>query len=200
MPGTRIDEILTMARWKRLLRPRDLSARQISREHLRRACEQGLIERVGRGLYQLPGAPLSENRSLIEVCCRSPSGVICLLSALRFHNLTTQNPPDVWLALESSAYVPRIDTISLRVVRFSGDSLTAGIQKTTTTSGRVRVYSAAKTVADCFKCRGKIGVDVAIEALRDCLQQRKASVSDIVHYARICRVERIMSPYLEAML
>ena len=120
--------------------------------------------------------------------------------ALRFHDLTTQNPFEVWLAIGPKARSPRVDTVALRVVCFSGDALTEGIERHQAAGVEVRVYSAAKTVADCFKFRNKIGVDVAIEALRDCLRQRKAKVDDLVRCARICRVERVMGPYLEAML
>lgn len=195
-----MDQVMAMARSKVLLRPGDLSAKHIPREYLRRACDQGLLERVGRGLYRVPGMMTSENQSLAEVCRRVPAGVVCLLSALRFHDLTTQNPFDVWLALGQKAHVPRIETVALRVVRFSGDALTQGIETHDVAGVKVRIYGAAKTVADCFKFRNKIGIDVAVEALRDCLKQRKASVDDLMRHARICRVEHVMSPYLEAML
>lgn len=191
---------MAMARSKVLLRPRDLSAKRIPRVYLRRACDQGLLERAGRGLYRVPGTMTSENQSLAEVCRRAPAGVVCLLSALRFHDLTTQNPFDVWLALGPKAHVPRIETVALRVVRFSGDALTQGIETHNVAGVEVRLYGAAKTVADCFKFRNKIGTDVAVEALRDCLKQRKANVDELMRYARICRVEHAMSPYLEAML
>ena len=192
--------MLAMARSNGLLRPRDLAATGIPREYLRRACDQGLLERVGRGLYRVPGTMATENQSLAEVCRRAPSGVVCLLTALRFHDLTTQNPFEVWLALAPKAHVPRIETVALRVIRFSGEALTQGLETHDVAGVTIRVYGAAKTVADCFKFRNKIGIDVAVEALRDGLKQRKASVDELVRYARICRVERVMSPYLEAML
>ena len=200
MAKTMMDQLVTMARKQGLLRPRDLAEQNIPREYLRRACKQGLIECVGRGLYRVPGAMVTNSQSLAEVCRRVPAGVVCLLSALRFHDLTTQNPFEVWLAVGPKARSPRMDTVALRVVRFSGDALTDAIERHQAAGVEIRVYSAAKTVADCFKFRNKIGVDVAVEALRDCLRQRKTKVDELVRCARICRVERVMGPYLEAML
>jgi len=200
MAKSMIDQLMTMAWRKRLLRARDLAEKNIPREYLRRASDQGLLERIGRGLYRVPGTMATDNQSLAEVCRKVPAGVICLLSALRFHDLTTQNPFEVWLAVAPKARSPRMDTVTLRVVRFSGNSLIQGVERHRVGGVEVRVYSAAKTVADCFKFRNKIGIDVAVEALRDCLRQRKAKVDDLVRYARICRVERVMSPYMEAML
>ncbi|MCL2647280.1 MAG: type IV toxin-antitoxin system AbiEi family antitoxin domain-containing protein [Phycisphaerales bacterium] len=195
-----IDQLMATAQWKGLLRARDLAEKNIPREYLRRASDQGLLERIGRGLYRVSGTMATDNQSLAEVCRKVPTGAVCLLSALRFHDLTTQNPFEVWLAVAPKARSPRMDTVTLRVVRFSGDSLTQGVERHRVAGVEICVYSAAKTVADCFKFRNKIGIDVAVEALRDCLRQRKAKVDDLVRYARICRVERVMSPYMEAML
>jgi len=200
MPAARVQQVVDLARRKGLLRPRDLAEVGIPRQYLRMAHEQGLIERVARGLYRIPGQMTSGNISLAEVCKRAPSGVICLISALSFHELTTQNPHFVYLAIEEKAHVPQIETVDMQVFRFSGDAFTQGIERQDVDGVEVRVYNPAKTVADCFKYRNKIGLDVAIEALRDCLRQRKAKVDDLVHYARVCRVERVMRPYMEAML
>ncbi len=196
----RFDQLVAMAKRKVLLRSRDLAAKRIPRAYLRRACDQGMIERVGRGLYRVPGVMATENQSLAEVCRKAPTGVICLITALRFHDLTTQSPFEVWLAVGPKARAPRLDTVALRVVRFSGNAMTKGIETHDVAGVKVRICCVAKTVADCFKFRNKIGLDVAIEALRDCLRQRKASVDELMRYARICRVERVMSPYLEALL
>jgi len=197
---THLDQLMVMATKKVLLRSRDLVAKHIPRAYLRRACDQGLLERVGHGLYRMPGVMATENQSLAEVCRKVPAGIICLITALRFHDLTTQNPFEVWLAVGPKARAPRLDTVALRVVRFSGDALTKGIVTHDVAGVKVRVYGVAKTVADCFKFRNKIGLDVAVEALRDCLGQRKAGVDDLMRYARICRVERVMGPYMEALL
>jgi predicted transcriptional regulator of viral defense system len=166
---------------------------------LRRLVERGVIERDGRGLYRLAGAEVSENHSLIQAAKRVPKGVICLLSALRFHGLTTQKPFEVWMAIERGTRRPAVDAPPLRVHYFSGEAFTAGVEEHETEGVTLRVYSPAKTVADCFKFRYKIGVDVALEALRDTLKQRKATVDEIWHYAGICRVARVIYPYLEAL-
>jgi predicted transcriptional regulator of viral defense system len=194
------DKLLALAHNRAVLRPRDLASQGIAREYLRLACAAGQLERIGRGLYRLPGAPPTEHQSLVEVCARVPAGVICLLSALRFHGLTTQNPFEVWLAIGERAHLPRMDTVSIRVARFSGKAFSAEIENHPIHGAPVRVYSVAKTVADCFKYRNKVGVDVAVEALRDCLRERRTSVDMLLHSARICRVERVMKPYMEALL
>lgn len=196
----RLEQLVAIAKEKVLLRSRDLMAKGIPRTYLRLACDQGLLERVSRGLYRVPGTSATENQSVAEVCRKVPGGTVCLITALRFHELTTQNPFEVWLAVGPKARAPRLDTVTLRVVRFSGEALTKGIETHDVAGVKIRVYCVAKTVTDCFKFRNKIGIDVAIEALRDCLRQRKASVDDLMRYARICRVERIMSPYLEALI
>jgi predicted transcriptional regulator of viral defense system len=126
--------------------------------------------------------------------------VICLLSALQFHGMTTQSPFEVWLAIGESKEIPRIGLVKLRIARFSAESLKAGVESHDVDGTELRVFSAAKTVADCFKYRNKIGVDVAAEALRDYLRQRKGPIDDLTKYARVCRVERVMEPYLEALL
>jgi predicted transcriptional regulator of viral defense system len=142
---------------------------------------------------------VTERHSYAQVAKRFPEGIICLLSALAFHEMTTQSPASVWIALGKGARTPALASPSLRIVRLSGPSLTGGIENHTIEGVRVRVYSAAKTVADCFKFRNKIGLDVAIEALKDCLRQEKASVNEIYRYARICRVSNVIRPYMEAL-
>lgn len=181
------------------MRARELTSCGIHPMTLRRLVERGVIERDGRGLYRLAGVEVSENFSLIQAAKRIPKGVICLLSALRFHGLTTQKPFEVWMAIERGARRPVADVPPLRVHFFSGEAFTAGIEEHIIDSVPLRVYNPAKTVADCFKFRYKIGVDVAVEALRDALRQRRTSVDEIWHYAEICRVARVIYPYLEAL-
>jgi len=180
------------------LRSRDLAEMGISREMLRYLYKRGLIERAGRGLYRL-GGQMEEHRTLIEASKLVPKGIVCLLSALRFHDIGTQEPYDVWLALPNSAWRPRIETIRLRFVYPSGKAFSEGIDVLDLPGGGLRVYNPAKTVADTFKFRNKIGLDVAVEALRDCLRSHKATRDELWHYAGICRVQRIMKPYLEAL-
>ena len=158
-----------------------------------------MIQQVGRGLYTLDDAEPTEHHTLAEACKRVPHGVVCLLSALRFHGLTTQAPYEVWMAIGEKARRPAADHPPMRFARFSGEAMTAGVEEYPVDGVAVRVYSPAKTVADCFKYRNKIGLDVAIEALRDCRRQRKATNDQLWHFAKVCRVARVMKPYLEAV-
>lgn len=182
-----------------IARPRDLEAVGIPREYLLRLYRQGKLNRSGRGMYTLPEISITERHSYAEVAKRVPEAVLCLLSALAFHEITTQNPVSIWIALGKGARTPALKSNALRVVRLSGPSLIEGIESHRVEGVSVRVYSIAKTVADCFKFRNKIGLDIAIEALKDCLAQKKASVSDIYRYAKICRVSNVIRPYLEAV-
>lgn len=192
------DQIRDIAKEQGIIRPRDLAARGIAREHLRRLCRAGKLHRVARGVYMLPDRSISEHHSLALAAKRIPKGVICLLSALRFHGLTTQSPHQVWIALPNNAVQPSVSTPAIRLVRFSGPALEAGVERHSVEGVAVKVYGAAKTVADCFKYRNKIGVDVAIEALRDALSSRKATIDEIYRFAKVCRVANVMRPYLES--
>ncbi|MGI8618974.1 MAG: type IV toxin-antitoxin system AbiEi family antitoxin domain-containing protein [Gemmatimonadaceae bacterium] len=192
------DQILALARRTGILRPRDLTKHGLSREILRRLYAEGKLERRGRGLYITAGADLSERETLAAASARIPHGVVCLVSALRFHELTTQNPADVWLAIDRKARAPHAPELPLHIVRFSGEALSAGIEEHRIDGIRVRIYCPAKTVADCFKYRRKIGLDVALEALRDYLRMRRGSVDNLWRFAAVCRVTNVMRPYLEA--
>lgn len=194
------NKVLEIARGAGVLRPRDLDAHGIPRKYLNLLFHQGLLHRVGRGLYVLVNAEPTENRTLAEVCKRVTAGVICLLSALRFHDLTTQMPHQVWLAIHYKARLPKEPKLPIRIVRFSGAALDAGVEEHLIEGVSVKVYNPAKTVADCFKYRNKIGLDVSLEALRDCRGQRKCTNDELWHYAKICRVAKVMKPYLEATL
>ena len=194
------DEVLALVRRRGVLRPRDLTLHGISREILRRLHAEGQLERRGRGLYVLADAALSEHEMLAQAAARVPHSVLCLLSALRFHGLTTQNPAEVWLAIDRKARAPKEPELPLRIVRFSGAARTAGLNTHVVDGVRVRVYEPAKTVADCFKYRNKIGVDVAIEALRECWRSRRCTADELWRYAAICRVANVMRPDLEAVV
>jgi len=182
-----------------ILGTKEIVALGISREYARKLASRGLIERVGRGYYRLPDAEVTEAHSIAIVSKRSPNGVICLLSALRLHEVTTQSPFEAWIAIEKGARVPSQEGFSTRIVRLSGASFSAGIETREIEGVQVRVYSLAKTIADCFKYRNKIGLDVAIEALREGLRGKLASVDDIWKYAKVCRVSNVIRPYLEAI-
>ncbi|MCL5959945.1 MAG: type IV toxin-antitoxin system AbiEi family antitoxin domain-containing protein [Chloroflexi bacterium] len=196
----RAEQVLEMVQEAGVLRPRDLRARELPREYLTRLHHKGLINRVSRGIYTLSDVNASEHHSLAEVSKKVPHGVICLLSALRFHDLTTQAPFEVWIAIDVKARRPREDGVHLRIVRFSGEALSAGIDERLVDGVTVRVYSPAKTVADCFKYRNKIGLEVALEALRECWRGRRCTMDELWHYARVCRVANVMRPYLESLV
>ncbi len=181
-----------------VFRAADFQAQGISRAELYRLVREGAVTRTARGLYAAARHQPTERHSLAQVAKRVPAGVFCLLTALRFHELTTQSPAEVWIALSAKARKPHLDYPRLRVARFSGAALTEGIETHRVEGVDVRVYSAAKTVADCFKYRNKIGVDVAVEALRDFTRRYRGGATELARFARICRVTRVMQPYLDA--
>ncbi|MBN1459587.1 MAG: AbiEi antitoxin N-terminal domain-containing protein [Armatimonadetes bacterium] len=197
--GSKSERIVDALARTSVMRSRDLMALGVSREYLRKLCDRGTIERVGRGLYRLPGAQVSPRQTMLEACRRVPHGVIALLSALRFHDVTTQAPFEVWMAVDVKARQPRVEGLPLRIVRFSGAAFREGIEEHLEEGVAIRVYGLAKTVADCFKYRNKIGLDVTLEALRESLRSRKVSVDELWHFARVCRVSRVMRPYLESL-
>lgn len=196
---TQTERVLELVGEMGVLRPRDLVPHGISRTYLSRLCAAGKLRRIARGLYVLPDSEVTEHHSLVEACKRVPKGVVCLLSALRYHELTTQAPFEVWLAIGEKSWRPRVEFPPLRIVRFSQPALEAGVNKYEIEGVAVRVYIPAKTVADCFKYRNKIGLDVAIEALRECLRSRRCTMDDLWQYAKICRVQNVMRPYLESL-
>jgi predicted transcriptional regulator of viral defense system len=201
------DAILDLAGARGLLRPLDLDAQGLPRVSLTRLVRQGRLARVGRGLYALPDRPVSEHSALAEVARKHPRAVVCLLSALRFHELTTQAPFEVWLAIPNKARPPRLDYPRLRVVRFSEPALTEGVEVHAVDGVPVRVTNLARTVADCFKYRNKIGLDVALKALKEALKEgggpggrgRRVSIDELWRYAQLDRVANVMRPYLEAL-
>lgn len=161
---------------------------------------RGIVERIARGHYRLTGLPPLSNPDLAAVALRIPKGVICLISALAFHELTTQIPHEVYVALPRGSEEPRIDFPPVRIFKFSGPAFTEGIERHVVDAIPLCVYSPPKTIADCFKFRNQIGIDVAIEALRNYRQTRLFDVNELTTFARICRVENVMLPYLEAVL
>lgn len=193
------DRVFDLLRKQGILRPRDLKPYGISADYLYELHRQGKVIRIGRGLYCLPDMDFTESHSFAEASKRVPHGVVCLLSALRFHDLTTQAPFEIWLAIDRKARLPKVGTLPLHIVRFSGEALSSGIEEHEIEGVEVKIYSPAKTVADCFKYRNKIGIDVALEALQDCRRERKCTVDDLWHYAKICRVANVIKPYLEAI-
>ena len=192
-------KVVDLASQRGVLRVRDLKELGIHPEYLRRLCGKGKLKRWGRGLYKLADEDVSENYHLAQLFKWIPRGVVCLVSALRFHEVGTQSPQEVWLALKHGTARPKIKTPPLRIIWLSGSIFSEGIEIHRIDGVDVRVYSVAKTVADCFKFRNKIGIDVAIEALRECLQERMVTRDELWKYAGICKVTKVMRPYLEAL-
>ena len=197
---THRDRVLGLLRRNGLLRPKELTELGIPRSTLQRLLEEGAIERVARGLYALPGRQLSEHQSLLEVAKQVPEGVICLLSALAFHGVGTQLPHQVWIAIGSKARYPFIPQVATRVVRFSELALQHGVEQHSIDGVKLRITTPAKTVADCFKYRNKVGLDVAVEALREGWRDRRFRLPDLMEAARVCRVDKVIRPYVEALL
>jgi predicted transcriptional regulator of viral defense system len=183
---------------REVARRRDLVAEGVTTNQLHRLIESGHVEQVGRGLYRAKDAEITEYHTLLQAALLAPKGVVCLLSALRFHDLTTQAPFEVWMAIDNKFWRPTTGDVPLRIHYFSGKALTEGVERHEIEGVPVKIYSAAKTVADCFKFRNKIGVDVAIEALRDYLRKRLPE-KDLWRYAEVCRVRNVMYPYIEAL-
>lgn len=196
---THTQRILDLLAHKGLLRSSDLDATGASRAVLARMTAAGLLEKVDRGLYRLPDQDRSENESLITVATKVPQAVFCLLTALQFHGLTTQLPHQIWIAMPRGSHVPKIDYPPLKMIQVTGGAYTAGVEIFKHDGVLLRVYGVARTVVDCFKHRNKIGIDVALEALRDARAQKKATADDLWRYAKICRVANVMRPYLEAI-
>lgn len=192
-------QVLERIRRAGVVRPRDLDTLGVTRVRLARLTAEGKVVRLGRSLYTVPDAPLTEHHSLAAASKRVPRGVVCLLSALRYHDISTQAPFEVWMAIGEKAWRPAGGAPPVRIVRFSGRALKDGIEEHTIDGVRVRIYGLAKTVADCFKYRNKIGLDVAIEALRDALRGRRCTVEELWKYAEICRVASVMRPYLASL-
>jgi predicted transcriptional regulator of viral defense system len=198
--GLKWKRVLNLARKRGILRPRDLEDLGIAREYLNKLHAEGLLERIGRGLYRLPDAEVGRFSQLAEVAKRVPKGVICLISALDFHELTTQIPHQIWLAIPPKDRAPRIQYPPLRIVRFAEGPLRFGVETHSIDGVDVKVFSAGKTVTDCFKFRSQVGLDVALEALRDCYRQKKATMDELWEAAKVCRMTNVMRPYLESLV
>lgn len=180
-------------------RSQELVAAGLTRSEISRRVAAGTLVRLARGLYALPDYQSGEHGALVEVAKRSPKVVFCLLTALRVHDLTTQSPHEVWIAIRNKDHPPRMSYPRLRTLRFAAESLDAGVETREVDGTTIRITGVAKTVADCFKFRSKVGLDVAIEALREARRGKRATMDDLWRCARIDRVENVMRPYLEAL-
>jgi predicted transcriptional regulator of viral defense system len=199
LADTHTQRVLDLADQKGLLRAADLDAIHAPRVVLTRLTAAGVLERVGRGLYRLPDARGSEFESLVNVTAQVPQAVFCLLTALQFHELTTQLPRQIWIAMPRGSHAPRINYPPVKMVQMSGNVYTAGVEEHLRDGVKLRVYGAAKTVVDCFKHRNKIGLDVALEALKDARRSAKATADDLWRFAVASRMANVMRPYLEAV-
>lgn len=194
------DRVAGFAERRKIFRARDAESEiGVSRTQLRRYVESGLLENVSRGVYALAGHEFPETQSLLEVSVAAPKAVVCLLSALEFHGLTTQAPTEVWIAIDRTTRRPKIDGVRTRIFRFTSRMFEAGIEKHIVDGVELRVYSAAKTVADCFRHERTIGLDVAVEALRSALRDEKATVDQILEFAELRGVRAKIMPFVMAL-
>jgi len=196
--GSRND-IVEFVRKAGIVRPRELTSLGATRVALAELVKSGALRRDGRGLYSVTNGDMTEHRTFAEVAKRIPKGVVCLLSALRFHDLTDQNPHEVWVAIEGQSWKPRFEYPPLRVFRFTGKAWHEGVERHVIDGVSVAVTGVAKTVADCFKFRNKIGLDVALEALQDAWHKKKINTDELWHFAEVCRVLNVVRPYLDTL-
>lgn len=196
------DRVTKYAARKGVICPREVEDMGISRQVLYKLYQEGGLDRIARGIYSIPNAEITEYHTYAQVAVAFPSSVICLLSSLQFHDLTTQMPHRVWVALnrDTDRRSRKSSLFPVSIVRFSGESFSEGIEVHNIEGVDVRIYSAAKTVADCFKYRNKIGLEIAIEALTDCVRQKRATRDQIWYFAKICRVSKVIRPYMEAIV
>lgn len=193
-------QILNLIESRQVIRPRDLSALGIPGQYLSQMAKSGLIEKIDRGLYASANREFNENIQLIEITQKVPNAVICLLSVLRFHELTTQAPFETWIAIDRKSRRPVIQYPPTRIVTFSPECLNEGIETHAISGVDVKMFSIEKTFADCFKYRNKIGIDVAVEALKEAINEDKIKLDDLWNYSKLCRVNNIIRPYVEALL
>lgn len=182
-----------------LFRPRDLVSAGISRDRLRGMLRRDEVEQVARGLYRVAEAPLSEHETLAAVCARIPHGIVCLLSALQFHEIGTQLPHQVWIAVDRKARRPRVTDLPVRLLSFPTALMQYAIETHEILGVPVRVTSPARTVVDCFRYQSIVGLDVALEALKDGLRSKRIPVAEIVRAAELAGVMETMRPYMEAL-
>ena len=196
---THAQRVIELANQIGILRPNDLEKYNIPRVTLTRLTACGQLEKIGRGLYRLPDTQFSENESLTTLAIKVPQAVFCLLTALQIHEITTQLPRQVWIAMPRGSHVPKIDYPPIKMIQCSTKVYSEGIETIVCDKKILRVYSIAKTIVDCFKHRNKVGLDVAIEALKEARAKNIVSADELWHFAKICRIANIMRPYLETV-
>lgn len=196
---THSQRVLELARQRYVVRASDLEVMQVPRVVLSRLTRSGKLQKVGRGLYALQETPTLDIDGMLSVASRVPQAVFCLTTALQFHELTTQLPRDIWVAMPRGSHLPRIAYPPIKMVQMSGEVYENGVETHVLQGVTVRVFSVAKTVADCFKHRSKVGLDVAIEALKDARVSNKTTVEALWEQSKVCRVATLIRPYLEAL-
>ena len=199
MNPSKLELAVTLAKERGVLTSNDLLSLGIPRQYLHRLEKEGLLDRTSRGIYTCIEGDITEYHSYAEVCKRVTNGVLCLATALRFHELTTQSPWQVWLAIPHKARRPKMEYPSLRLFHMSGEAYNSGVEEHQIEGATVRVFNLAKTVVDCFKFRNKIGIDVAVEALKEYWFEQRGTMDELCHYADICRVRNVMHPYLQML-
>jgi predicted transcriptional regulator of viral defense system len=197
---TRTEKIMNLLKKNKMIRSKDVEDIGVPREYLLRMLRNGLVVRITHGLYSLPDEDFEGYDSFIEAMKTVRGGVICLISALTFHDITTQSSPDIWIAVRNGSWRPETGSVKIRYFIFSDKSYEFGIEVHKINNVDVRVYSVAKTVADCFKFRNKIGLDVAVETLREAIRNKKVSISEIYEAAKVCKVAKVIQPYLESIV
>ncbi|KXB06709.1 hypothetical protein AKJ54_01175 [candidate division MSBL1 archaeon SCGC-AAA382K21] len=195
---SKMKKVLELVEEKGIIRPKDLQEEGLPKKYIYRLYDQGKLEKIDRGLYKLAGKSFSENEMMLSVARKSPDAAFCLLTALRFYEMTTQNPHQIWVAIHHKDKEPSIN-VPLKVVRMTGKSLKGGIEKREVDNVPIRVFNPAKTVADCFKFRNKIGLEVALEALREYKSKDMGTMSELWEFAKVDRVQNVIQPYAESM-
>lgn len=200
MPPSQRDQLVRFARPRPVFTSAEAAAHGIHPSTLARAIANGTVERVSRGKYRFAEAEITEHHGLVLAAASVPTGVVCLTSALAFHEVGTQLPREIWMAVPRTTWKPKVDYPPLRLVYFTGAALTSGVEEHTLEGRHIRVYDIAKTIVDCFNYRTIVGLDVVLEALTDAWRTRRVRMDDISRYARLCGVANVMQPYLEAMV
>ena len=199
MPEKYAKELALLRKLPGVFKTQDVRKLKIHTRNLYSMVSSGLLEKISRGTYRLPGLP-QQNPDIVNVAIRVPKGVICLISALAYHGITTQIPREVYLAAARGTETPRLDYPPIRLFRFSKEALNSGIEPHTIDGVPVKIYNPEKTLADCFKFRAAVGLDTTLEALKMYLHRKDKNISRLIGYAKICRVENVMRPYLESLL
>jgi len=196
---TYAERVLELANRKEIIRLCDLKEIDIPRVVLTRLIRSGQLEKIARGLYCVPNKPVTEHTSLVTIAIKIPQAIFCLLTALQIHEITTQLPRQIWIAMPRGSHVPKLDYPPIKMIQCSANIYSIGIETIEYDKQTIQVYSPAKTVVDCFKYRNIIGLDVAIEALREVRAQKKATADELWHFAKIARVTNVIRPYLEVI-